>query len=195
MKPAAALMLGLALANPVLSLDHEIASTVQAHRTRGGDKVMQAATDLGRHDILFGLLLGVALLDPAGPGTARLAVVALAATNLVVEILKRVVGRVRPDGDHNRANAAFPSGHSASAFTLALVCVRRWGKAAWFMWLLAAIVAFSRIWLNRHWFSDVVAGAVIGLVCTWAVVRVADRWQARRGRAGPTTPAGASARP
>jgi undecaprenyl-diphosphatase len=193
-KPAATLMLALALANPILGLDHSIASAVQAHRTRSGDRVMQAATDLGKHDVLFGLLLGLAILDPAGAGTARLAVASLVATNLVVEILKRIVRRVRPDGDTNPVNAAFPSGHAASAFGLALVFVRRWGKAAWFTWLLAALVAFSRIWLNRHWFSDVVSGALIGLLCTWAVLRVVDRWQARRGRAGPPTPGGARSR-
>jgi len=193
MRPAATLMLALSLSNPILSLDHTVASAVQARRTPSGDRVMRGFTDLGRHDILFGLLLGVAVLDPAGVGTARLALASLAATNLVVEILKRVVGRVRPDGDMKRSNSAFPSGHSASAFGLALVCVRRWGKAAWFMWLLAALVAFSRIWLNRHWLSDVVAGALIGLLCTWAVFRIADRWQARRGRAGPPAPGGAKA--
>jgi membrane-associated phospholipid phosphatase len=56
-------------------------------------------------------------------------------------------------------------------------------------------VAFSRIWLNRHWFSDVVAGSLIGLLCTWAVLSVADRRQARRDRAGPGPAAAGSHAP
>jgi hypothetical protein len=60
------------------SLDLAVRDDLQRHHDPRLDPIMQAATNLGRKDILFGLLLGVAILDPAaGPATARLAVTSL----------------------------------------------------------------------------------------------------------------------
>jgi undecaprenyl-diphosphatase len=133
---------------------------------------MQAATDLGRKDVLFGLLLGVAVLDPAaGPATARLALSSLVVTNVAVEGLKRAVDRPRPVGPHQRSNASFPSGHAASAFALAVIFARRWKRWAIGFWLLAATVAFSRLYLDRHYLSDVLVAAVIGIVCATLLTR------------------------
>ena len=100
--------------------------------------------------------------------------------NLAVEGLKRLTYRARPDGEHKRSNAAFPSSHAANAFALAAVLARRWRRAAPALWLLAALIAFSRIYLNRHFTSDAVVGSVIGLVGAWAVHA---EWERRRLRA------------
>jgi undecaprenyl-diphosphatase len=105
--------------------------------------------------------------------------VALAGTNLVVEVLKRAVGRTRPDGARKRSNSSFPSSHAANAFALAWVLGARWRRGApWFL-ALALTVAFSRMYLNRHFLSDVVAAALIGMICSWA----AARWLPLRRRA------------
>jgi len=154
------------------SLDQAVRDDLQRHHDPRLQPVMQAATDLGRKDVLFGLLLAVAVLDPvAGPATARLALTSLVSTNLVVEGFKRAVDRPRPHGAHQRSNASFPSGHAASAFALAVVFARRWKRAAILFWLLAAIVAFSRMYLDRHYLSDVVVAAVIGVTCATLLVR------------------------
>ena len=58
---------------------------------------------------------------------------------------------------------SFPSGHTGSAFAFFGVlgfAFRRWG---WGFLLLGAAIAWSRIYLNVHYFSDVIVGAVIGL--------------------------------
>ena len=90
MRPLIPLALALALLDPVAHLDARLQAAVQAGRTPAMDRVMQAATDLGHKEVVLGLLLGVAILDPAaGPATARYAVAALAGTNLAVEGLKR----------------------------------------------------------------------------------------------------------
>ena len=97
---------------------------------------------------------------------------------LTVEGIKRLVPRTRPDGDQKPSNASFPSSHAAGAFALATVFTRRWRKL-WPLWFLAAaLVAFSRLYLNRHFLSDVVVGAMIGLGWAWAL----GRWVFDRAR-------------
>jgi len=177
MSRVVAAALAVTLLGPVVDLDHRVQSAVQSRRGPVADRVMRAATDLGRRDVLAWGLLAIAVLDGVeGPGTVRRALVALAGTNLTVEGLKRLVARPRPDGERNPANSSFPSGHAASAFGLALVLARRWRRASAALWLLAALVAFSRIYLNRHFLSDVVSGVALGLLVTWLVLA---RWPVR----------------
>ena len=99
-------------------------------------------------------------------------------TNLLVELLKRLLGRARPDllfTEHfygftffSSSNAfySFPSGHACTigAICGAFACFypRYWAQ------LLAAciILAFSRVMVNAHFLSDVIAGIPIGLLAS-----------------------------
>ncbi len=166
------LMLAGALLTGVLGLDEAVKRETQRHRSPLGDRVMQACTDLGRRDVVAGGLLALAILDPAGPTAARVAVAALVGTNVVVEALKLAVGRTRPDGDARRSNSSFPSSHAANAFCLAFVLLRRWRRAGLPGLLLAGAVSASRIYLNRHFLSDVVVGFAVGLAVGWLTVRM-----------------------
>jgi membrane-associated phospholipid phosphatase len=75
-------------------------------------------------------------------------------------ILKPTVNRKRPDG----GNWSFPSGHSASAFASASFLDRRYGRAYGIPTYLAAIVVgYSRVAAKRHFATDVMAGAAIGI--------------------------------
>jgi len=197
LRPLMSLALALALLDPIASLDARLQAAVEAGRSPAMDRVMQAATDLGRKEVVLGLLLGVAILDPAaGPATARYAVAALVGTNLAVEGLKRVTDRPRPDGERRRSNSSFPSSHAANAACLAWVLGRRWRRAIPVLALVAAAVSWSRVYLNRHYPSDVLAGVGLGLGIAWAVSRApwfrASGAPARVG-AGPEPPAGGAA--
>jgi undecaprenyl-diphosphatase len=143
---------------------------------------MRGASDVGRPALLFGGLLAIAVFDVAGPGTARLALAALLPTNLVVEGMKRAVNRTRPDGERKRSNASFPSSHAANAFALAWVFARRWRRPSAAFWLAAGVVAFSRLYLNRHYLSDVVVGAAVGIACAILAARVLAALARRRER-------------
>lgn len=86
--------------------------------------------------------------------------------------IKLSVGRARPyqtpgDTDVFRpfsGNTSFPSGHTTIAFATAAAisreCHARW--VPWVAYPAAALVAWSRLRDNRHWASDVVAGAALG---------------------------------
>ena len=85
----------------------------------------------------------------------------------IVHGIKYTVQRDRPTGEC----CAFPSGHAASAFAAASVLERHFGyRGAWPTLVVASYVATSRLVDNRHFLSDVVFGAAVGLSTGWTVV-------------------------
>jgi membrane-associated phospholipid phosphatase len=97
---------------------------------------------------------------PSTVGTARRLLVSMAATTVTVALLKISTDRERPDGSSRNS---FPSGHSGASFAAATVLDRQYGGAVgWAAYGLGAFVAASRVVGNHHYFSDVMAGAVIG---------------------------------
>ena len=170
-------MLALALFGAVTGVDGAVQRAVQEARRPALEPTMRFATGVGHPAVVFGALLGIAVFTgPAGPASARLALLALAPTNLAVEGLKLAVNRTRPDGERKRTNSSFPSSHAANAAALAAVLAWRWRRGAPAFWGAALLVAFSRVYLNRHWPSDVVIGLLIGAACaTWAIRRAGDR--------------------
>lgn len=91
---------------------------------------------------------------------------AFSAVTMAVAVngLKYSIGRLRPDG--SRRNS-FPSGHTATAFMTATMLHMEYGwKSPWYNiggFSAAAITGVSRLLNNRHWMSDIVAGAAIGI--------------------------------
>jgi membrane-associated phospholipid phosphatase len=85
-------------------------------------------------------------------------------------LLKEVIHRERPNGEDN---LSFPSGHASNAFTLAAVAERHYGwKAGLPAYTLAGLVAVSRLQRNKHYLTDVMAGATLGYIVGRTVVRV-----------------------
>ena len=85
-------------------------------------------------------------------------------------LLKEVARRERPNGEDN---LSFPSGHASNAFALAVVAERHYGwKAGVPAYTLASLVAVSRLQRNKHYLSDVMAGATLGYIVGRTVVRV-----------------------
>ena len=185
------LLLVLAFLGPLEQVDMALQRAVQDARRPGLENPARFLSDkVGKSGAVFGMLLAICLIDGAsGVATARLAVLTLIPVNLTVEGLKRLTYRARPDGEHKRSNASFPSSHAANAFAIAAVLARRWRRAAPYLWTLAGLIGASRIYLNRHYTSDAVVGAVVGLVGAWYVHREWERWRAR-SRARATLPEG-----
>ena len=75
-------------------------------------------------------------------------------------VLKFSVRRKRP-GSHNRLS--FPSGHTSGSFVVAATLNQLYGKNIGIpAFLMASVTGLQRIHKNKHWFSDVLAGALLG---------------------------------
>ena len=100
----------------------------------------------------------------------------------VAEGLKRSVGEVRPDGEDNRS---FPSGHTAISYMLATMLHKEYGcRSPWISlggYAVATATAASRMVHNRHWASDIVVGAGIGVLMTEVGYYLADLIFKERG--------------
>lgn len=84
---------------------------------------------------------------------------------IAVNGLKYSVRRMRPDGTSRNS---FPSGHTATAFMMATILHKEYGwRSPWFSiggYTVAAATGISRVMNNRHWTTDVVAGATVGIL-------------------------------
>jgi len=129
--------------------------------------------------VLFFLLAGVAYRQHRWIAYAVAMAYAGAAAGIAVQIVKYTAGRTRPElwlGPFQHARAAatsFPSGHTVGAFALAgvlmLSSTSRTMRIAAF--LLALSVAVSRVLAFRHWTSDVLASAAIGMLLAGVMSR------------------------
>jgi membrane-associated phospholipid phosphatase len=109
---------------------------------------------------------------------------------LVSGLLKDLSGRLRPADSGGLSvfeglggsGASFPSGHACGAFALASVLTLYYPRWRWLFCTYGVLVALARVQLDRHFFSDVIAGGVIGWY--WALVMVSGlTWLAARVRA------------
>ena len=87
---------------------------------------------------------------------------ALVANGVTTIILKELIGKERPNGSNNRS---MPSGHTSHSFAVAAVANELYGcKVGTIAYLIAGLVAVSRINDNDHYLSDVIVGAGLGTI-------------------------------
>jgi membrane-associated phospholipid phosphatase len=165
------------------------AQGVRSPETRGLARFTQRLGDprIVGPALLAGYVTGrITGLPNFSAASARVAGATFSAA-VLCEGLKLAVGRARPDaapGDPDefrpfgRLDASFPSGHTTVAFAAASA-IDAESQARWVSWLVypaAAAVGWARVREDRHWLSDVTAGAALGF---WAGRKV-DRIE--RGR-------------
>ena len=103
-------------------------------------------------------------------GAARFALATLVVSHLIVQLIKRTVGRPRPSRGLPLAaliaepdRFSFPSGHAAAAMSVALIYGVAWPPLGALLLPLAMVVGMSRVILGVHYPGDVIAGQVIAL--------------------------------
>lgn len=94
----------------------------------------------------------------------------------ITNAVKYTLKRERPDG---RAHNSYPSGHTATAFMCAQMLHKEYGEtlSPWISaggYGIAATTGIMRVIANRHWCSDVLGGAAIGILSTEAAYGLTD---------------------
>lgn len=79
--------------------------------------------------------------------------------------MKFLVSRERPEGSiETGMTSSFPSGHAATAFLFAGILYRSIPQLDMILFPTASLVAFSRVYLQTHYLSDILAGSTIGIL-------------------------------
>ncbi|WP_106604999.1 phosphatase PAP2 family protein [Chitinophaga ginsengisoli] len=104
----------------------------------------------------------------------------------LTEMIKKSWKEWRPDSSNQYS---FPSGHTSNAFMAAeLLRLEYRNVSPWYGvagYAAAAATGFLRMYNNKHWFSDVVAGAGVGILSTdivWWTYPVLKRWAVGKGK-------------
>ena len=119
-------------------------------------------------------LYGAVANDSKSFSTGLLAVESFVLSSLLVRVPKNIFGRRRPDSGQDISPwdfegpfqaHGFPSGHTTAVFSVATVIATQYADTKWvpvLSYSVASLAGLSRVYDNRHWFSDVFAGAALG---------------------------------
>lgn len=148
------------------------------------DAVLPAISRTANHGELWIIMALVLLLvrrqRKYGVAMAVGLVLDLISCNL---LLKPLIGRIRPFAVNTAVellvkaplDASFPSGHTAASFA-AVFALKTAGSPLWKPAMaVAAVIAFSRLYLYVHWPSDVLAGALLGAAVGWAGAKIVEK--------------------
>ena len=166
----------------IQELDFRILDWIQANlRTPWMDWLMPRISALGNAGMIWIVLAVIFLLRRPTRRWGMTMAVGLLGSLLVCNlVLKNAVARPRPCWINQEIalliavpkDYSFPSGHTTAGFITSVVllrCHRRVGLCALF---LAALVAFSRLYLYVHFPTDVLGGALIGAAVGFAAVEL-----------------------
>lgn len=171
----------------ITALDGSILLFIQEHlRLPVLTPIMKLASWLGDGGLLWIAAAVILLILPrtrrGGLDTALCLALASAVNNL---LLKNLVARPRPYVTFAEletlveplASYSFPSGHACSSFAAAFAIAWAFrGKGGAWAYLPASLIALSRIYVGVHYPTDILAGALVGTLCAWAVCALTRRF-------------------
>ncbi len=153
-----------------LDADNDDNYEIQGERNRYIPNFRHRADDYLQHSPIV-VVYGLNWLGVKGKNDFANRTAILIKSELMLGILtfslKRITAVPRPD---TKELTSFPSGHTAQAFAAATFMAREYGhKSIWYSigaYTLATGVGTMRVMNNRHWMSDVLVGAGIGILST-----------------------------
>jgi PAP2 superfamily len=164
----------------LLDLDSGVADWGSTHATEFSSRVLDVITQLGETRVVVGLaalLLAAEAFRGLRIRVLVFLIAVLVGNNLSTSVVKELMDRARPAMSPiaHTLGPSFPSGHSSTAAAFyaaaAIVLARRRGPTAFVVLTslavgIAVAVACTRVLLDVHWLSDVIAGLALG----WAWV-------------------------
>lgn len=174
---------------------NHIVSNISSYVTKfGGRYELYSLAALGSYGFIFN--------NKKMQTTTLLATQAYITSGLMESVIKYITGRQRPSyynpnhpepepyfhgpffsGGNNvyghKINTSFPSGHTTVIFAAATVFAKEYKNKPWVpvaAYSAASLVGLSRITENKHWTTDVIAGATLGYLCGSQVVNNYHRY-------------------
>ncbi|MBV4425721.1 phosphatase PAP2 family protein [Clostridium tyrobutyricum] len=150
------------------------------------DKLMILVTSLGDMGIIWIAIAILLIANKKYRHIGYMTVMAIILGAVFGEvILKHIFQRPRPFIAVHTLNvliskptsSSFPSGHTTAAFAAAGIlseCFKKYGVA---FWILAVLIAFSRLYLYMHYPTDVMGGIALGLICSRLTFYIFKRYE------------------
>ena len=147
------------------------------------DSIMIFFTVLGDDGHIFIATSIILLIFKKTRSLGILLAISLLLTLAVSSILKHEVHRLRPYEVFTNikllvdkpSSSSFPSGHASAAFNAFGVFWFTKNKYRYFVFLVSFLILLSRLYLNVHFFSDVLIGGLIGLFISWTIIKIHGR--------------------
>lgn len=150
------------------------------------DKAMVIVTSLGNMGIIWIIISIILIVNKKYRNIGIMVLGALLLSTILGEVcLKPLVHRLRPFSDNSSVKLliarpisfSFPSGHTTSSFAAAGILAKYFKNYAPYIFSLAALIAFSRLYLYVHYPTDVLAGVILGLVCSKIIIYIFSKIQ------------------
>lgn len=148
------------------------------------DRSMVIITSLGNIGLLWIFIALGLIISKKYRKIGIMTIAALILTSILGEgIIKHLVQRIRPCANIQTINMlitkplsySFPSGHTASSFAAAGILAKYFKDSSFEFFILAFLVAFSRLYLYVHYPSDILGGIILGLICAKVVLWIFEK--------------------
>lgn len=145
------------------------------------DKLMVTITSLGNGGLIWIIISIILMSTPKYRKVGIMSICALILTTIIGEgILKHLLKRPRPFTSLSDiellilapTSYSFPSGHTGSSFAVAGVIGSQIKKSRFYVFTLAILIAFSRMYLYVHYPGDVIGGIILGLFSSQIVLYI-----------------------
>ena len=173
-----------------MGIEFKILDLLQNIRTPVGDAVMCFITRLGDAGMVWILLAVILLVIPKTRKSGIVLMTALCVDLVLCNgILKNLFARIRPCDINTQVHLliarpdefSFPSGHTAASFTAVAALYLSGEKKLWKpAFMLACLIAFSRLYLYVHYPTDIAGGILLGTLMGYVCVQAADRIKYRK---------------
>ena len=165
-----------------MTFEFTILDMLQGFRTPLLDNFILLITSLANY-VWYILIIGLLMKKPTRKLGVILAVAMILQYLVNGGVLKHLFARVRPCNVDTTVELlvkrpkgfSFPSGHSAAAFcAVGVLYGAKIKRVLWPSFILACLIAFSRLYLYVHFPTDVLAGALCGFFIGYGVLRAFD---------------------